>query len=525
MTLLKVDKLGVTIGGVAVLSEVSFLLNNGQRLAVVGETGAGKSMLGRAIMGLLPSGSIRSGSIALDEAPLPTGEAELAKLRGKRIAMLLQDAAAGLDPLVTIGAHIAEALTLAGETGDAAPLVGQLLDDVGLDRALAARFPRDLTSAERRLAMLAAALAGKPELLIADEPVAGLDVLAQRRVIGLIERLCTERQMALLLMSHDLKLVALLCSRIIVLRGGRAVESGDKADVFGHPKHDHTRLLVSAGRHRARTLMRTPIGAVLLDVRKVGRTYKRHDLSLFQPQPPVAALDDVSLSIRQGESMALIGPTGSGKSTLARIIAGLERATSGELEIDHTVYHGTDLPHIQRRDISFVFHDPTQSFNPELTVGESIAEPLQLESQRLMDELSTRMVEVLAAVGLSTDVLGRRPDEFTAPQLQRLAIARALITRPRLIILDEPVTALDVVGRGELLVMLNRLRADFGLTFLVISHDLEMVRIVADRVMVMDKGRIVESGTPAQLLENPQQPITQQLVTAALPDVGIVPVF
>ena len=525
MSTLMLDKFSVSIGGKPVLSDISFLLNQGQRLGVVGRTGAGKSMLARAIVGLLPHGATPTGSLRFDDAPLPDDGAALAELRGKRIGLLSQDAAEAMDPLATAGAHIAEALTAAGETADLAAQTGQWLADVGLDRSLAGRYPQDLTAGERSRVMLAVALCGKPDLLIADEPLAHLDVLAQRQVIGLIDKLCETRQMSLLLIAHDLKLVALLCTRVIVLEAGRIVEAGDKADVFGRPKHAHTRLLMTAGRHRARTLMRTPIGAVLLEVRDVKRRFKRHDLPMFSPRSSVVALDGVSLSIRQGESMALIGPSGSGKTTLARIIAGLERATSGELEIDHAVYHGTDLPRIQRREISLVFPDPSQSFNPALTVGESIAEPLQLESQRLIDELSERMVEAVTGVGMTTDVLGFRPDAFSLPELQRLAIARALITRPRLIILDEPLRALDVVGRGELLVMLNRLRADFGLTFLVISQDLAMVQVVADRVLVMDKGRIVESGTPAMLFDSPQHEVTREMVAAALPDVGIVPVF
>jgi peptide/nickel transport system ATP-binding protein len=213
------------------------------------------------------------------------------------------------------------------------------------------------------------------------------------------------------------------------------------------------------------------------------------------------------------------------KKDIAGIIAGLERATKGELEFDHQVYHGTDLPRMLRRDISLVIGDPSTSFNPRLTIGESVAEPLRLEPGAEFDELGRRIVELVQAVGLSPDMLNRFPREFSTGQLQRFAIARALIARPRLVILDEPVSSLDVAVRGEVLVLLNRLRADYGLTFLVISHDLDMVRVVADRVMVVDKGRIIETGTPAQLLDKPQEPLTKQLVAAQLPDVGIVPVL
>jgi peptide/nickel transport system ATP-binding protein len=294
--------------------------------------------------------------------------------------------------------------------------------------------------------------------------------------------------------------------------------------MFGRPKHEYTRALMSAGRHRGRTLMRTPIGGVLLDVRHVSRRY-REPAKRFAPGKEVVGLDDLSLSLRTGESLALMGPAGAGKSTLLRIIAGLDRAAGGELEFDHAIYHGSDLPPRLRRDITLVTSDPDRAFNPRLTVGESIAEPLRLEALRPMEELSARIVEALTAVGLAPDVLARHPEAFSAGERQRLAIARALVTRPRLMLLDEPVRALDAWSRGHVLVLLNRMRADFGVTFLLATQDLEVARIVADRVAVMEKGKVVEVGTPAQLLETPQHAITQQLVAAALPEVAIVPLF
>ena len=628
MALLKADAIGVRIGATSLLEGVSFSLSKGQRLGIIGETGAGKSLLLLAIAGLLPPEASATGALLLDEAPMPTGNARAA-LRGRRIGVLLQRAGDQLDPLLQIGTQIAEALAarplpappppavqpsptppppapaatppapppapapvemlpwhdtsldalnpdfigpllppkppappvppMAELIGPVLPLsaavpapsladfppppppeplpippaapapsptasaIEQLLRDVGLDLAIAGRYPHELSYGERQRVMLAAALAGGPELLLADDPTAGLDPIEQQTIVALIERLCAEQQMVLIFTSPDLKLVALLANRVLVLQDGKAIESGDKADVFGHPRQKHTRLLMTAGRHRAKTLMRTPIGAVLLEARNIGRVYR--DMSAWPRVRRTIAVEDAGLSIRQAESLALIGPAGAGKSTLARIIAGLEPATSGELEFDHAVYHGDDLPLLQRGGIGFVFPDPRLSFNPRLTVGESIAEPLQLESQRLMDELSARIVEMLGAVGMTPDVLGRLPAEFSVAELQRLALARALITRPRLIVFDDPVSVLDVGARGAFAVMLNRLRADFGLTFLIVSPDFELVRVVADRVLVMDKGRLIETGTPSTLLDRPQHTVTQRLVTAALPDVGIVPVF
>ena len=526
MALLKVEELTVSFGGTPVLDTVGFSIGKSERFGVIGESGSGKTMTALAIMGLLPDDAELTGSLLFDSAPLPADEEARARLRGRRIAMVFQEPMTSLNPLEKAGAQVAEAMQLAGQAeGDVRADVERLFVEVGLEPGHAVRYPHELSGGQRQRVMIAVALAGKPDLLICDEPTSALDLITQRKVIDLIDRICTDRGMALMFISHDLKAVAALCTKIMVIRRGKVVEMGDKLDVLGHPRHDYTKLLLAAGRHRARTLMRAPISGDMLTVRSLTRRFRQPDVSIFEPRPPLVALDDVSFSIRSGESLALVGPSGSGKSTLARIIAGLDRATKGELEFDHQVYHGTDLPRTLRRDISLVFQDPFGSFNPRLTIGESVAEPLRLEQGAEFDELGRRIVEVVQAVGLSPDMLSRYPHEFSGGQRQRFAIARALITRPRLVLLDEPVSALDVSVRGEVLVLLNRLRADYGLTFLVISHDLDMVRIVADRVMVMDKGRIIETGTPAQLLDKPQETLTRELIAASLPEIGIVPVL
>jgi peptide/nickel transport system ATP-binding protein len=526
VALLSVDELTVGFGGTPVLEAVSFAIGKGQRFGVIGESGAGKSIAALAIMGLLPDDAQITGATIFDTVPLPAEEEARAKLRGKRIAMVFQDSANSLDPLETVGAQLVEAMQLAGHTqGDSRAEAERLLVDLGLESRHAALYPHELSSGQRQCVMIAVALAGKPDLLICDDPTSALDLIAQRKVIDLIDRICTDRGMALMFISHDLRAVATLCTKIMVLRRGKVVEMGDKLDVLGHPRHEYTKMLLAAGRHRARTLMRAPISGDMLAVRGLTKRFRQPDVSLFEPRPPLAALDDISFVIRSGESLALVGPTASGKSTLARIIAGLDRATLGELEFDHQVYHGTDLPRMLRRDISLVFPNPRGTFNPRLTIGESVAEPLRLEQGAEFDELGRRIVEVVQAVGLSPDMLNRFPRELSGGQLQRFAIARALITRPRLVVLDEPVSALDVSVRGEVLVLLNRLRADYGLTFLIISHDLDMLSVVADRLIVMDKGRIVETGTPAQLLDKPQAPLTKELVAARLPEIGIVPVL
>lgn len=524
MALLKVDNLSVTVAGNKFVDDVSFAIGKGQRVGLMGETGSGKSLVIAAILGLLPPNAVMSGTMSFDDQPMPIDEAGRTALRGKRIGVMLDRRGWGLAPLKTVRAQLDAVIARAAADGDRAAQLTDLLKDVGLEPQAADRYPETLSPGERRRLLLAMALASKPDLLIADDPVARLDLIDQRRILNLIVRHCNERGMSLLVASHDLKALAMLSTKVVVLRGGKVAEAGEKQEIFGHPKDQFTRAVLTAGRHRARTLMRTPIGGPLLDVRDVSRHYRR-GMPLLDREPPTIAVENVSFSIRLGESIALVGPSGSGKSTLARIVAGLERASSGELELESMIYHGDDLPRVLRRDIAFVFPDPVRSFNPRHTIGESIAEPLQLEMQRSVDELGARIVEVVNAVSLPADVLTRLPREFTVAQLQRLAIARALVTRPRLVVLDDPIAPLDIAARGEVLVMLNRLRADFGLSFLIAAHDLDIARVVADRVLVMDRGRVIETATPAQLLEKPQQPLTQQLVAAQLPDVGIVPVF
>ena len=382
MPMLEIDKLGVTIGGVTALDGINLSLDKGDRLGVIGRAGSGKSMLALAIVGLLPADATMRGSVRFNDSPMPSDETGLAKLRGRRIGFIAQNAESGLDPLWTIDQHILEVVGQA-KTGAVPAEARAMFDDLGLDAGRTRRYPTSLSVEERQRVAIGLALLNTPDLLIADNPTALLDPIGQRAVADLIERQCKERAMALLLIADDLKLIATLCDRLMVLSHGKVVEVGDKAEVLGHPRHDVTRTMMTAGRRRARTLARAPIGGPLVEVRHVTRRFRQPDISVFEPRPPKLALDDVSLTLREGEALAVIGPAGSGKSTLARIVAGLERTSSGELELDHVVYHGSDLPRPLRRQISFVFRDARLSFSPLATVGESVAEPIRLEAQEL----------------------------------------------------------------------------------------------------------------------------------------------
>src|SRR6185312_1898298 len=300
--LLRVDGLSLRLDGTALLDDISFSLDKGERLGLMGEAGAGKSLLLRTLLGLMPRGAELTGAIELNGIGLPATAAERAKWRGRQIGALLAHAESSLDPLRTVGALITEAQALAGRAIDVAAVLAEL----DLPAKLANYLPHDLSAAERRRVALGLALAAQPDLLLADEPAQGLDLIDQRRVLDLIARHCSERGMALVMASHDLKSLAMLSGGIMVLRAGKAIEAGEKAEIFGHPKHDFTRAVLSAGRHRAKTLMRTPIGGKLLDVRQVSRRYRLPDRSLFEPRRPVLALDGVSLAVRAGESVGVI---------------------------------------------------------------------------------------------------------------------------------------------------------------------------------------------------------------------------
>jgi peptide/nickel transport system ATP-binding protein len=524
MALLEVQGLSIAFGSTQVVNAVSFSLERGERFGIIGESGSGKTLTALTIAGILPLGAAATGSIRLDGTPLPNAERPMARLRGKRFGMVFQEPMTALNPLMRIGRQIGEAVELNEASRDAATVVPQLLAEVGLRPEHSSRYPHQLSGGQRQRAMIAMALASEPDLLIADEPTSALDLVTQRRVLDLIAQICERRHMALLFISHDLKAVAALCSRVMVMHRGVVVEQGTSTAVFGHPQQDYTRRLVAASRLDVTATVRPPLGETLLEVERVSREYRHHAIWPWAAKP-VRAVREVSFSLRRGECLALVGPSGCGKTTLARIIAGLDSASSGVVRLGGRSYRGRDLPRSLRPDISLVFQDPFGSFDPHLTIGQSVGEPLRLRPELGLVGRSERLREAITAVGLSPDMLERYPHEFSGGQRQRLAIARALVTRPQLLVLDEPVSALDVSVRGEVLDLLARLQAEFGLTYLLISHDLDMVRAIADRVMVMEAGEIVEEGEPQAIFEHPRHRLTQELVSARLPELGQDPLL
>lgn len=519
MPLVEIKDLYISFGARPAVDGISFSIAPGERFGLIGESGSGKSLTALAIAGLLPDNAHSAGAISFDGKPLPDNDADMARLRGNQIGMVFQEPMTALNPLMKVGDQIGEAVALHFPKRKIAVHVADLLGEVGLEARHAKRYPHQLSGGQRQRVMIAIALASEPELLICDEPTSALDLITQRRILALLEAVCVQRNMALLFISHDLKAVASLCSRLMVMQSGKQVEIGDASEIFRAPHNTYTQELVAASRIDVRPVRELISKSPLLEARNLTRRFTSPGLPFFRKDAPLIAVDNVSFTIGASEAVALVGPSGCGKSTLARMVVGLDQSDGGELALEGQNYGRTNaLPKALRRDISLVFQDPFGSFDPRQSVGDAVGEPLRLVSDLAPMQRNDRVIEVIEAVGLSSDALHRYPHEFSGGQRQRLAIARALVTRPRLVVLDEPVSALDVSVRGEVLALLNHLRSDFGLAYLMISHDLDMVRMLADRIMVMEAGRIVEEAAPETLFSAPQHQLTKDLLAARLPE-------
>jgi peptide/nickel transport system ATP-binding protein len=523
--LLAIENLDLTIHGAPILHDVSLTLDAGEVLGVVGESGSGKSLTALSVMQLLPHGARAAGSIALEGRQLlGLQERELCKLRGQTMGMVFQEPMTALNPLKTIGAQVAEVFSLHLGVGraEAAARAAAVLARVGLPPEVAppSRYPHELSGGQRQRVVIAMAVALAPRLVIADEPTTALDVTTQAQILALLRDLVAEQGCGLVLISHDLAVVGAMADRIAVMRQGRIVETGPAAGFFERAEHPYTRALLEASRHQpARRTARPRAEKPLLDVRGLVREYRLARPRLFAPAPRLRAVDGVDLVVRAGESVGLVGESGCGKSTLARAVLALEPADGGAILLDGADVTGLSGPALMtvRRRVQMVFQDPYGSFDPRHRAGRIVAEPLHLLTEPLTDaERQARIESALVEVGLSADDAGKYPHEFSGGQRQRLAIARALITRPELIVLDEPVSALDVSVRAQILDLLADLQHRLRLAMLFISHDLTVVRAVTDRVIVMRKGRVVEEGPTEEVLARPKQAYTRTLVDAAL---------
>ncbi|MEE1794325.1 ABC transporter ATP-binding protein [Streptomyces sp. BE308] len=540
-----------------VVHDVSLTLAPGECLALVGESGSGKSVTARALIGLAgPESAVRSEGLQVDGRDA-TGfrEREWRTVRGRVVGLVSQDALSALDPLRRVGAEVAEPLLVhrLARRGEVAERVTGLLRDAGVpEPELRARqYPHQLSGGLRQRALIASATAGGPRVLIADEPTTALDVTVQARVLELLREL-KESGTALLLISHDLAVVAQLADRIAVMTQGRVVETGSTGQVLGAPRHPYTRTLISSvpaldavpaqGRPQGARSEDAPLtgaedappprsdagdaapppapgaGAVLLSARGLVKRYRSPDGGVR------TAVRDLDFTLAHGETLGVVGESGSGKSTLAAMVMGLLAPDAGEVRLDGGPWSALDERRRRplRRGVQLVHQDPLGSFDPRFTVRRLLDEALSVAGPARGARRRERAAELLEQVGLDTAVLERRPARLSGGQRQRVAIARALATSPRLLVCDEPVSALDVTVQAQVLELLASLRAAYGLAMLFISHDLAVVRQVSDRVLVMRDGDIVEQGPVAEVLGTPRHPYTRQLL-AAVPRLPAAP--
>ena len=502
-------------GTVHAVRDVSWHLDRGETLAILGESGSGKSVSASAIMNLIdcPPGEIVSGELLFDgQDLLKMTDDQRRDLNGRRIAMIFQDPLSHLNPVYTVGFQIAEIMTAHGTPKEQARARAlELMERVGIPNAADKidSYPHEFSGGQRQRLMIAMALGMKPDILIADEPTTALDVTVQAQILELLEELQAETKMGLLLITHDLGVVAEVADRVVVMNSGEIVETGTASDVYHNPSHPYTKQLIGAvpGTGDMAEPLDTGIKPIL-EINRLGKKYGAF-----------TALQDASLTVLPGETVAIVGESGSGKSTLAKTLLRLEDATSGE-----ALYEGRDLVTMDanelfalRREIQMVFQDPTQSLNPRMSVYDIISEAFVIHPEILPKEKWTaRVQELLEQVGLNASHMYRYPHQFSGGQRQRIAIARALALEPKLIVCDEAVSALDVSIQAQVITLLNKLQDDLGLSYLFIAHDLPLVRDFAHRVVVMQGGRIVEQGPVAQIFDAPRETYTRNLLAASL---------
>ncbi|MFJ7074916.1 dipeptide ABC transporter ATP-binding protein [Streptomyces sp. NPDC098781] len=506
--LVEVSDLTVDFGDLRAVDGLTFRLERGAALALVGESGSGKSTVASALLGLHHGTGARVGG-SIDVAGVDVQKAsddELRRLRGGRAAMVFQDPLSSLDPYYAIGDQIAEVYrvhTRASRRAARARAV-EVLARVGIPDAVrrSRSRPHEFSGGMRQRALIAMALACEPELLIADEPTTALDVTVQAQILDLLHTLREETGMGLLLVTHDVGVAAESADEVLVMRHGKAVERGPVDAVLGAPSRAYTQeLLAAVPRVDVSRPAEEVSGEVVLEAKGLKREFGRGRRAF-------TAVDDVSLTLRRGETLGVVGESGSGKTTLGRMLVGLLEPTAGEVRHDGHARVGV------RPAVQMVFQDPVSSLNPRRTVGESIADPLRARGESDEGRIQGRVRELLERVGLEAAHYDRYPHEFSGGQRQRVGIARALAADPRVIVCDEPVSALDVTTQAQVVALLAELRRELGLALVFVAHDLAVVRQVSDRVAVMRGGRIVESGPADEVYDNPQDPYTKQLLAA-----------
>ena len=512
-----------------VVEDLSLTLQPGERLGLVGESGSGKSTIGKAILQMLPNGSTIQGELLFEGQDIArlTGD-RLRKFRGETVALVFQDPMTRLNPLLTIGDHCIETLQ-AHEIGitrkQARARAHEVLEAVKIPADRWNQYPHEFSGGMRQRVAIALALILNPKLIIADEPTTSLDVTVAAEILIEIKRLCTERNMSLILISHDLAMVSETCDRIAVLSNGKLVELNTTDEIVNHPQHEYTQELLNSALYlqAGSAKKSTPIKPeALLTLTNLKQYYDRKSnliTTLFSKDDrTIRAVDGIDLIIHTNETLGLVGESGCGKSTLSKTILQLIKPTSGTVE-----FQGQNLGQLthkrmqhQRRDIQMIFQDPSACLNPRMTVGESIADPLLIHNMATIVTAKPQVEALLHRVGLEPKIyLDRYPSQLSGGQQQRVAIARALITRPKLIICDEPVSMLDATVRTQVLDLMQDLKEEFELTYLFITHDLWVARFFCDRIAVMYHGKIIEIDRASTIFDQPQHLYTQTLLNAA----------
>ena len=513
------------------VDDVSFELRGGEKIGLVGESGCGKSTLGRAIMRLLPEGSQVSGkALFQDRSVFELDKAELQEFRGEVVALVFQDPMTRLDPLMTIGDHCLETIKAHQpelSKAQAKKLAIETLETVKIPANRWEQYPHEFSGGMRQRVAIALALLLNPKVIVADEPTTSLDVTVSAEILDELTRLCSERDMGLILISHDLAMVGEYCDRIAVMYRGKMVETGDVKSILYNPQHEYTKSLLNAAL-LLQVVSEDPASDAsaekpILQVKNL-KQYFTLETNLIQqifskPAAQIKAVDDISFDLYPGEILGLVGESGCGKSTLSRTILQLLKPTAGQVK-----FFGQDLTTLstsamrsQRRQLQMVFQDPHACLNPLMTVGESIADPLLIHKIATPSEAKQQVAAMLEKVGLTpaAEYYRRYPKELSGGQQQRVAIARALITKPKLVICDEPVSMLDATVQTQVLELMSALKKEFDLTYLFITHDLWVARFFCNRIAVMNSGQIVEIDTTEKIFTQAQHPYTKKLLSAA----------